>query len=79
MSKALDHEQFAAYARAQIRDAQAILALHRSAGTGLCSCGRRQQCSVVTVCTRHIAHYRKKLALLDLTQPLPLITITRGR
>jgi hypothetical protein len=79
VGKKLDHDQFAAYARAQILDAQAILDVHRSAGIGLCSCGRQQECSVVIVCTWHIAHYRHKLAILGITQPLPLITTTPGR
>ncbi|HEX5144947.1 MAG TPA: hypothetical protein VFW21_13865 [Mycobacterium sp.] len=73
MGRRLDADQFAAYAREQIRDAFAILQRHRPDRYGLCSCGRPQPCTVIDTCQRSIDHYRGKLALIEATQPLPIV------
>ncbi|MEU8081011.1 hypothetical protein AB0B31_36855 [Catellatospora citrea] len=73
MGKALDAEQFAAYARRQIHAALDILDRHRTDLLGLCACGRPQPCSVVATCHHAIAHYQAKLAVVGATQPLRLV------
>ena len=73
MGRRLDADQFAAYARDQIRDATAILQRHRPDRYELCCCGRPRPCTVVDTCQRSIDHYRGKLALIEATLPLPIV------
>ncbi|MEV0460311.1 hypothetical protein [Catellatospora methionotrophica] len=73
MGKALDAEQFVAYAKRQIRTALDILDGHHADLPGVCACGRTRPCSVVATCHHTIAHYEAKLAVVGATQPLRII------
>lgn len=57
----LSAPQFAAYAREQIRAADAILAGHTAQGV-MCSCGRVRPCSVAVASTRRRSHFVETLA-----------------
>lgn len=70
--RALTGEQLAAYTRGQIRTAETLLAQHRAAGD-MCSCGRAVPCPHAESLAGSLEHYRVQLALLERTQPLPVV------
>jgi len=70
---ALNREQFAAYAQAQIDMAARVLAGHRPGSGGWCSCGKELPCTVVAQATATRQHMQTKLALLDATAALPVL------
>jgi len=71
--KALNKDQFAAYAHEQISAAEQILGRHRPGRNGWCSCGKQVPCSVFEHATATRDGYRAKLALLDATVMLPVL------
>ena len=70
--RALTAEQFAEFAREQIRIAETLLAQHRAAGD-MCRCGRVVPCPHAESLAGSLEHYRVQLALLERTQPLPVV------
>jgi len=69
----LNREQFTAYANTQIEMTSQILAGHRPAANGWCSCGKQLPCSVVEHATATRDRYQATLALLDATVVLPIL------
>lgn len=77
MTRKVNAEEFARYAQEQIASALSILGRHRAAGGGFCSCARQWPCSVATTCTSRVDHYRGKLALIEMTVALPIVSVAR--
>jgi hypothetical protein len=69
----LSGDQFADYARQQIAVASQILAHHRPTSSG-CSCARQWPCPVALSCQQTRDHFQGRLALLDATIQLPVIS-----
>lgn len=67
-------EQFAIYAREQIRTIDGLLSGHRTAGEVFCRCGRPRPCPQARSLTATREHYRHRIAGLDdQTRLLPII------
>lgn len=75
MPKKLSADGFAVYAREQINDATRVLATHRRTALG-CGCGRPLPCPVADRWSRHVAHFKRQLALAE-TQMLPFLSLPR--
>jgi hypothetical protein len=71
--RVLNREQFVVYARDQIATAMILLAAHGHAGRA-CGCGRPWPCPQQRSLTATAEHFRGRLALLDPTLVLPMLT-----
>ncbi|MBV1850673.1 hypothetical protein [Catellatospora tritici] len=60
-------------AHRQVAAAAAMLAQHRPAGGGLCSCTRQLPCSVALACVRVSERHSRLLGLTHPTIVLPLV------
>lgn len=71
---ALSADEFAEYAREQIRIADALIARHRPANRNLCQCGRPLPCTQAEAVRAHKDHYLARLGLAEATVSLPVVT-----
>ncbi|GAA1396336.1 hypothetical protein GCM10009662_10120 [Catellatospora coxensis] len=69
----LTAEQFATYARRQIKAADGILADHGRSWGNMCGCGRLWPCPVAATCVRMREHFLTRLALVEATVRLPVV------
>ncbi|SRR5690606_29730292 len=76
--RALTAEQFAEFAREQIRIAETLLAQHRAAGD-MCRCGRVVPCPHAESLAGSLECYQSQLALLERAQPLPVTVPAAAR
>jgi hypothetical protein len=74
MTRTMTREETAAYARTQIMAAGRILAQHTDRA-GMCSCGRPRPCPIKQTCDERLRHFHTTLALVEMTQTLPLVTV----
>ncbi|MEU8004807.1 hypothetical protein AB0B66_26915 [Catellatospora sp. NPDC049111] len=71
--RVLDRDQFIAYARTRIATATTLLAGHYLAPGG-CGCGRPWPCPQQESLSAVAEHYHGRIALLDTTVALPVVT-----
>ncbi|WP_155372656.1 hypothetical protein [Catellatospora vulcania] len=71
--RVLDRDQFITYARVQVDTATSLLAGHGPSPGG-CACGRPWPCPQRESLSAVAEHYQSRLALLDETVLLPVIT-----
>lgn len=70
---ALSADEFAVYAREQIRTADALLARHRPASRTVCNCGRPLPCSQAEAVRARKNHYLARLSPAETTVPFPVV------
>lgn len=70
----LSVNEFAEYAREQIRIADTLMARHRPASRNLCQCGRPLPCAQAEAVRAHKDHYLARLGLAEATVSLPIVT-----
>lgn len=71
---ALSANEFAEYAREQIRIADTLMARHGPANRNLCQCGRPRPCAQAEAVRAHKEHYLARLGLAEDTVSLPVVT-----
>ncbi|GIF98550.1 hypothetical protein Cci01nite_36440 [Catellatospora citrea] len=72
--RSLTTEQFGVYARRQIAAADDILGRHGRLRGDLCGCGRLWPCPVVATCVQMREHFLARLALIEATTRLPVVS-----